>query len=442
MKPTPSSKNPTEAVEFTRQSAERISDVVRQVERQAVDLTSGPPQPTQILPTMCRIMAQAQSTNHLPGGRNTATLRGQFDEDSGDYVINTAVPFSLDDEFRLGILRPGGGAFCAKLPSEGEWNAVAGHFYRWGCALASGTITAADGTTPGIGSAVIWWLDTATAMVAGQTVPVKNFRTAAIPDGTRLEVKYQPHEDVWWVPADAPNVRNFARVETGWTNTKAGAGVGSRVSETVSVKLCDYDDATTAVGDAFDVQTMPRPSQDTALFTPGTAALGAAGASIVEWAYAPNGDKVIVSHIWDDPIGVVKWESVDVANIRDGWSLCDGSNGTDDLSEKFIICYDSGGAADVNEIGDTGGNNDHGNGTNDHDKHGEAAIVAAIQNHPALEHTFGSGTENVEEVTPDERIQDHGAQVHNVSGGTTGLAHTTTDNRPAYYAYAAIKRVS
>ena len=149
------------------------------------------------------------------------------------------------------------------------------------------------------------------------------------------------------VDMKASDARTFGKVQTGWTNTKAG----SAASELVSVKTCDWDGDNEA-GDAFDASTMIHANLDTALFTD----------YVVEIATVADGTKVIVSNIWDDPIGTIKWESVETANIRAGWRLCDDVGGiTPDLRGYFIMCIDEdnqapaplAGSEDV--IGKTGG---------------------------------------------------------------------------------------
>ena len=126
------------------------------------------------------------------------------------------------------------------------------------------------------------------------------------------------------------SVRQFAKVYTGWVNTKGASGLGSWVSETVDVEECDYDGANTVPG-TFEVQTMPHKNLDTALFT----------GYVIEWAEDTHGNKIIVSSIWDDPFGTIKWESLDTANIRDGWRVCDGASGAPDLKGRFIMHRDT-----------------------------------------------------------------------------------------------------
>lgn len=50
---------------------------------------------------------------------------------------------------------------------------------------------------------------------------------------------------------------------------------------------------------------------------------------------------------------IVMWSGA-IADIPEGWKLCDGYNDTPDLSEKFII-----GAGSTYNPGDTGGSEEH-----------------------------------------------------------------------------------
>ncbi|MDR1974394.1 MAG: hypothetical protein LBQ31_06930 [Bacteroidales bacterium] len=51
--------------------------------------------------------------------------------------------------------------------------------------------------------------------------------------------------------------------------------------------------------------------------------------------------------------GIILW-SGSVSSLPDGWSLCDGLNGTPNLKGKFVVGYNSG-SSDYNSIGKTGG---------------------------------------------------------------------------------------
>ena len=227
------------------------------------------------------------------------------------------------------------------------------------------------------------------------------------------------------------------------------------------------------MGDAFDVETVIHPEQDTALFE---------DTSIIEWAEAADGKKVIVSDIWDAPIDTTVWEAITVSNIRQGWKLCDGANGTRDLRHLFIMSVDpadEAGDGSENEIGDTGGFRWHGQTENNHpdhtkvdvvatiDDHTPAEIVAAIEDHPAeahfQNHAVGSGDPDVEAFDPDSKIQahpNHPLQAHAGTGGLNDIPHAPnpgeddlphtgpfnalkdTDNRPRFYVLAARQRVT
>ena len=50
------------------------------------------------------------------------------------------------------------------------------------------------------------------------------------------------------------------------------------------------------------------------------------------------------------PSGMIMIWSGDSSNVPDGWVLCDGTNGTPDLSDKFVL-----GAGNTHSVGDTGG---------------------------------------------------------------------------------------
>ena len=99
---------------------------------------------------------------------------------------------------------------------------------------------------------------------------------------------------------------------------------------------------------------------------------------------------------------IIMW-SGDTSSIPTGWQLCDGTNGTPDLRNRFVI-----GAGDTYPVGNTGGNADsvvveHSHTINDHN------------------HTFsGSGSDNVDisvSGTTGNQSQSHN---HNFTTNTTG----------------------
>jgi len=201
--------------------------------------------------------------------------------------------------------------------------------------------------------------------------------------------------------------RYFAKVVGG--NFINGDGDGPRA---VPVKRCDYD-GLLEFGPVFQANTTLKANADTALFED----------YVVEIAYTEFGTPIIVSDIWDDPIGTVKWESVDTANIRDGWRLCDGVDGAPNLKGRFIMSIDPDDSTIA--VGE-----EHLNGTED---------------------TIGDtgGERTVETATPFDNV-DGGTDVTNLDN--TDFERTECrvsnmpdegdldDTRPRYYVMAAIQR--
>jgi len=145
------------------------------------------------------------------------------------------------------------------------------------------------------------------------------------------------------------------------------------------------------------------------------------------------------------PAGVILLWSGSIASIPSGWNLCDGTNGTPDLRNRFVVA-----AGDTYAVGATGG--------------ADSVTLDASQM-PAHTHTFSGSTNTTGAHT-------HTVAAGNSSGGsniiTTGNArsndtsYTTSsagdhshtfsgttastggggshENRPAYYALAYIQK--
>jgi len=115
------------------------------------------------------------------------------------------------------------------------------------------------------------------------------------------------------------------------------------------------------------------------------------------------------------PTGVICMWHGTLANIPTGWVLCDGTNGTPDLRDKFVV-----GAAAAANPGSTGGATTHTHGTagaHTHDAHSSSAVgdVQATQPTTALV----------------------GPSTHSSSGGHT---HDAQSNLPPYYTVAYIMK--
>ena len=352
-----------------------------------------------------------------------------------------------------------------KKKFEGEWQIVR---------LEAETIarvvlpTGADIEPDERGLGDLWWRDAdneAFRLVdSTYQLEIYNDTNTTLKAGEELNVWFDVDGYVWrpFLTVDSPT---FAKVVTAHPGNDDGSAV-----RTFKFRPCDHDGLN--VGGAateFDGLTELMPGKDTNLIV----------GNVVRYKVMADGDKIIVSDIWDLPIGRIVWESLDKTNLRQGWRLCDGTQGaahapppdlSPDLRRMFIMGLDeANGAGDGSEdaIGDgtanlDGGFSVHGAFTNIHTDHTEASIVGAIADHPnnaaaaALQnhvhdsnHTVSSGTQ-VDGDAPVLEIDAHSdhthggaggaAQLtHNVAGGAD-LVHTATDNRPKYYVMAALQR--
>jgi hypothetical protein len=188
--------------------------------------------------------------------------------------------------------------------------------------------------------------------------------------------------------------------------------------------------------------------------------------------------------------GIIGW-SGSVNNVPTHWNLCDGSNGTPDMRDRFVV-----GAGSTYAVGATGGaatvdaSHDHADGTlaaavgahhhhnstlaadSDSHSHGYGTIATGNDTH---DHDFGEssgtmfvspgGTTYVGDLTFNSDTHNHsvsgstasvahthtvsgevgavqGASTGDVSGSTATGGSATENNLPPYYAWAWIMRAS
>lgn len=105
-----------------------------------------------------------------------------------------------------------------------------------------------------------------------------------------------------------------------------------------------------------------------------------------------------------------------------GWALCDGTNGTPDLRDRFIV-----GSGNTYSVGNTGGANSVNLNVNEIPSH----------SHSYVGHTYpGSGPEQNQAGGPEDRTS---FNVNKTTGTTgSGQAH---ENRPPYYALCFIVKI-
>ena len=134
------------------------------------------------------------------------------------------------------------------------------------------------------------------------------------------------------------------------------------------------------------------------------------------------------------PIGtIVMWSNRGGASIPSGWQICDGTNGTPDLRDRFIV-----GSGSSYAINSTGGSTTAFGSTD--------STTLTINQIPAHTHSYtynqGSST-NGGSCGANVRCSGVGGTTSSVGGGQ-GHSHTISSitTIPPYYALAYIQKIS
>jgi microcystin-dependent protein len=230
-------------------------------------------------------------------------------------------------------------------------------------------------------------------------------------------------------------VVNFGKttVSTGYSNLDTvivlNAGHGSKLPQTIdgAFNLTWYN--STTYGDpsddpnveivrctdrSGDVLTITRAQEGTLASSKNT--------STKTYKMILSPTKKTITDIWQSitslggiPTGIISLWSGSILTIPSGWNICDGTNGTPDLRDRFIV-----GAGSAYAVGGTGG---------------EATHTLTIDEIPAHTHSAAGWT------PPLTRWYDTtaGSSLSYTSGFTGGdQAH---ENRPPYYALAYIMKL-
>ena len=135
--------------------------------------------------------------------------------------------------------------------------------------------------------------------------------------------------------------------------------------------------------------------------------------------------------------GIVMWSSL-IAEIPDGWQLCDGTNGTLDLRNRFII-----GAGDSYSVGATGGNvnsilveHTHSGSTSSVGNHGHYNSRWNVYNPNGAGGFFYGGTGS------SVGVGGHGHSHTASNSSTAGSDNGVGKNLPPYYALAFIQQIA
>lgn len=144
------------------------------------------------------------------------------------------------------------------------------------------------------------------------------------------------------------------------------------------------------------------------------------------------------------PAGVIRMWSGTIANIPSGNVLCDGTNGTPDLRNRFIM-----GAPDQAGMNTTGGSNTTTLTIAQLPAHNHPVVMDAVPPHT---HTsLGADSGKIASYVNDNPsiLLDNGTTTTSSGGGHTPTGTTTNtgsgssyDSRPAYYALAFIMRTA
>lgn len=145
--------------------------------------------------------------------------------------------------------------------------------------------------------------------------------------------------------------------------------------------------------------------------------------------------------------GIIIWSGASNA-IPAGWALCNGENGTPDLTDRFVI-----GAGGTYHVGFTGGSPTHTLTVEEMPKHSHGVGTLSTESAGAHTHTYEWPTEfaniynktlgsgGVDDTTKD--TSEAGEHTHTITGSTASVGSGKYfDIMPPYYALCYIMRIS
>jgi len=124
------------------------------------------------------------------------------------------------------------------------------------------------------------------------------------------------------------------------------------------------------------------------------------------------------------PRGIITIWSGSINDAPEGWAICDGNNGTPNLTDRFVIHADSD-SGGINDVGNTGG------------AHSVALSIAELPPHThTVDHGDDGSGSNVVNADGGDYQRKDGSVTTSSTGG--GQPH---ENRPKYYALAYIMKL-
>ncbi len=166
---------------------------------------------------------------------------------------------------------------------------------------------------------------------------------------------------------------------------------------------------------------------------------------------AVTADKIASGEIGSIPIGGIILWSGSIASIPTGWALCDGTSGTPNLRDRFVV-----GAGSTYAVGGTGGaatvnaSHTHGLGSLDTNTEGAHTHTWSMDDSTgpgtATRAVVEAGEDNVGDAihthTITGSVASDGDHNHTISGEMGSAGSATENNLPPYYALAYIMRIA
>lgn len=153
------------------------------------------------------------------------------------------------------------------------------------------------------------------------------------------------------------------------------------------------------------------------------------------------------------PTGAITMWSGSLASIPTGWQLCNGTNGTPDLRNRFVV-----GAGASYAVGTNGGSNTKTTSSDTHNHGGTQGHALTLAQMPSHSHGLGgiqlyrNPKDEGSTFGPDYDPTDNDGNVVTAQTQGSGQAHShgisndthshTVDVRPPYYALAYIMKTS
>lgn len=164
-----------------------------------------------------------------------------------------------------------------------------------------------------------------------------------------------------------------------------------------------------------------------------------------------NGKELAYSDSAGIPSGVIAMWSGQSTNIPDGWALCNGQNGTPNLTDKFVI-----GAGAGYTTGATGGKEKHTLTTSEMPSHNHSSGSLSASSSGSHTHSYSSshgstgrygmtgGTATVVVSTSgsSDTTGSAGSHSHSISGNTSSTGSGAAfEIMPPYYALCFIMKL-